>query len=33
MAAIVIAMIPSLIIYSILQEKIIGGMTAGSLKG
>jgi len=33
MAAIVIAMIPSLILYSILQEKIIGGMTAGSLKG
>lgn len=33
LAAIVIAMIPSLVLYSILQEKIIGGMTAGSLKG
>ena len=33
LAAIFIAMIPSLILYSILQEKIIGGMTAGSLKG
>lgn len=33
MAAIVIAMIPSLIVYIILQEKIIGGMTAGSIKG
>lgn len=33
LAAIVIAMIPSLLLYSILQEKIIGGMTAGSVKG
>lgn len=33
LAAIFLAMIPSLILYSILQEKIIGGMTAGSLKG
>jgi len=33
LAAIVLAMIPSLILYSILQEKIIGGMTAGSVKG
>jgi raffinose/stachyose/melibiose transport system permease protein len=33
LAAIVLAMIPSLILYSILQEKIIGGMTAGSIKG
>lgn len=33
LAAIFIAMVPSLILYSILQEKIIGGMTAGSVKG
>ncbi len=33
MAAIVIAMVPSLVVYIVLQEKIIGGMTAGSIKG
>lgn len=32
-AAVVITIIPSIIIYSILHEKIIDGMTAGALKG
>jgi len=33
LAAIVIAMLPSLLLYLVLQERIIKGMTAGSLKG
>jgi len=33
LAAIVIAMLPSLLLYLVLQERIIRGMTAGSLKG
>ena len=32
-AAVVITIIPSIIIYSILHDKIIDGMTAGALKG
>lgn len=33
LAAIVIALIPSLLLYLILQDRIIKGMTAGALKG
>jgi raffinose/stachyose/melibiose transport system permease protein len=32
-AAVVITMIPSIIIYSVLHDKIIDGMTAGAVKG
>lgn len=32
-AAIVIAMVPSIVIYMVFQEKIIAGLTAGAVKG
>jgi raffinose/stachyose/melibiose transport system permease protein len=33
LAALVIAIAPTIIIYSIFNKKIIGGMTVGSIKG
>lgn len=32
-AAVVITIVPSIIIYSVLHRKIVGGMTAGAIKG
>ena len=32
-AAIVVAIIPSILIYTLFQEQIISGMTAGAVKG
>ena len=33
LAAVVITMVPSIIIYSVLSDRIIEGMTAGAIKG
>jgi raffinose/stachyose/melibiose transport system permease protein len=33
LAAVVVAIVPSVIVYALLQDKIVEGMTAGSLKG